>query len=115
MILIDERQGIQRQTWWLRTSPFPFCQRLRQLLSEKGIDVANSYVVKLFPDGTSMTYVMIMTREAKFFRFYFDQVRKPASEGHITEWEAVIGDASQIFWKEEVEIALTLLENDRHR
>ena len=107
---LGEKQRIRALTGKLRTSPITLYKRLRQLFEEKGIDIAASYLAQIFDDGPALVFGVIVTSESRIFQFDFCWSPGDSNSGHFSRWQKIPEEYTANAWKEQINLALELVE-----
>jgi hypothetical protein len=90
-IIADMSESMVRSsTRLLRESADPLFQRLRELLSERGIDVTRSSLATFFPDDTDMEFGVIVAQDKRVFEFELrygtGDLGEQVASAKITDW-----------------------------
>jgi hypothetical protein len=78
---------VRELTALLRSSQDPLWSRLRDLLSERGVEPGGAVLAECFPDDTSFEFGVVVTAAGSVFQFGFDYLNKQIAEGIFSEWE----------------------------
>jgi hypothetical protein len=78
---------IQVLTNLLRTGTDPFWERLRELLTQRGVNPSTSILVECFPDDNSFQFGILIAQSSKIIQFGFDYLHRSIAEGQFSEWE----------------------------
>jgi hypothetical protein len=90
--------------------------RLRECLSERGIETTSSVLANFFLDGEYQEWGLIVTDDRRVFQFIYDWTPKPTrdvtldEDGHITEWSDFTTRWKEQYFRIDVEAALLVAE-----
>jgi hypothetical protein len=80
------RQRIAELTGFLRGSDEKFFPRLRQVLSERGIDPDTSVLVEMFSDDREFEYGIVVTGRGDVYQFGLDCMGRAPDAAELIEW-----------------------------
>jgi hypothetical protein len=82
---------ILAQTQALRHNHEPMWARLRQLLTERGLNPSSVALVEFFPDDSHFEFGILATSDGKLYQFGFDYLNRKPEDGAFTEWRDCSG------------------------
>jgi hypothetical protein len=99
----------------LRSSEDPLWSRLRQLLTEHGVDISTDILADLFPDDVDQEFGVVVTKERKVATFVFHYGRQgdlkaQAATGTIHYWNNISAWWQASPYRAQVEDAIGLLD-----
>ena len=108
-----KREYVLRCTELLRDSPDPMWRRSRELLEERGVSPATSFLATSFPDDTDFEFGVIVTSDRRVYQFGLDYLHKPVEQGVFTEWVDLTERHAGSPYREDVAAALDLVSESR--
>ena len=96
----------------LRNSDDPLWNRLRQLLSEKGIDPTKSFLSYFAHEEPFYDFGVIVADNNAIYQFAFDYLRRDIMQGSFAEWEEITGTFRRTPYREQISAALKLKEKN---
>lgn len=102
--------SIERDTEHLRTHADPALQRIRELLTERGIDIHASLIVNLMPEDTNLLSGLIVSKDRRVYEFEFDWRRTVPENGHFAVWRDLTNSYESRAFREPISVALTLVD-----
>jgi len=104
-------------TQLLRTDQAPLWDRLRQLLTERGLDPAKVALANLFPDDSNMEFGIVVTGDGGVFEFDLiygkGDLNQQAATAFIAEWRDRTSRWRDTPHRQDIEAALELLVAER--
>ena len=97
---------IEKNTKLLRTDSDSFWVRLRQLLSEKGVNPELAFLAYSYEEDYQFDYGIVVSHDGRVFQYGFDFLLKDVSEGIFTEWNDMTNQYQRSPYVKEIEIAL---------
>lgn len=80
----------EASTRLLRGSSDPLYARVRQLLTERGVDVEHSALAAFFPDDTNMEFGVVVTPDRRVYEFDLHygkgDLTQQVAPAQITDW-----------------------------
>jgi hypothetical protein len=77
---------IERLTSELRLSDDPLFERLRELLSARGVDPSRAWLIEMFPDDAVFEFGILITSDRRVFQFGYGYLNREVGDGELEEW-----------------------------
>ena len=104
---------LQERTHLLRSDPSPMFERLRFLLTERGVDPKAALLAQLFSDDNSLEYGIVVASNGQVFEFDYDYLRRDVGAGDLSAWNDITSEWKSNAWHTEVQTALDELRTVR--
>jgi len=104
---------VRQLTALLRSSSDPFWRRLRDLLSERGVSPPGAVLAVCFPDDNSFEFGIVVAEDRSVFQFGFEYLKRPRSEGVLSEWEDLTSRFRATPHSDSIEAALKLVAQEQ--
>ena len=110
---VELEDQIVQGTRLLREDDHPLWIRLRECLTERGVDVGSALLAISFPDDSALEFGIIVTGDDEVYEYEFDWLHKPIEEGVLRAWRRPPSGpwGYEGPWHEEVDAALALRQH----
>ena len=103
---------VRELTSLLRSKDGPFWSRLRDLLSQRGVQPQRAVLAECFPDDNSFEFGIVVKEDGSVFQFGFEYFKKEISDGILSEWEELTGRFQATPHRKSIEAALKLVQEE---
>jgi hypothetical protein len=101
--------SIRKNTEFLRTTEIPKYVRIRELLAEKGIDLASSLIPNIMQEDQFMESGLVVTDDKRVFEFEFYYRGKPWSQASFSTWRDLTDTYRTRAFRPVIQAAIDLL------
>lgn len=108
-----DKSEIEKNTKLLRTDSASFWVRLRQLLSERGVNPELAFLAYSYEEDYQFDYGIVVSPDGHVFQYGFDFLLKDVSEGVFAEWNDMTNQYQRSPYAKEIEIALNMARENK--
>ncbi len=105
------REDIQTYTCLFRTSIEPLWIRLREVVSERGVDPGTALLVESFEDDENFEFGILVTDDRRVIQFGFRYSVPSGIDGKLSEWNDITERRDSLPCRHEIATALSILDD----